>query len=67
MRPWERLEMSRATWYRHGKPKKKPRRPKTQRDLARERGVSLRTVQRRAAALNRRRQAASQAPATRGE
>jgi hypothetical protein len=63
--PWERLGISRATWYRHGKPKKKPRRPKTQRDLARERGVSLRTVQRRAA--ESRRQAASQAPAGGGE
>jgi hypothetical protein len=58
MRPWERLDMSRATWYRHGKPKKKPRRPKTQRDLARSWGVSLRTVQRRAA--DRPRQAPSQ-------
>jgi hypothetical protein len=65
MRPWERLGMSRAHWYRLGKPKRKPRRPKTQRDLARERGVSLRTMQRRLA--ESRRQAASQTPARGGE
>jgi hypothetical protein len=57
--------MSRAHWYRLGKPKRKPRRPKTQRDLARSWGVSLRTVQRRAA--ESRRQAVSQAPAEGGE
>jgi hypothetical protein len=41
--------MSRASWYRHGKPEKKPERL-TDRAIAEERGVSLRTFQRHEAA-----------------
>jgi hypothetical protein len=44
-RPWELLGMSRASWYRHGKPTEKPKRY-TQADVAKIFGVSLRTIQR---------------------
>jgi hypothetical protein len=43
--PWKAIGMSRATWYRHGKPNEKPKRF-TQADVARILGVSLRTTQR---------------------
>lgn len=45
-KPWQALGMSRATWYRRGKPTK-PRMPKqTYQDIAQLTGVSVRTVQR---------------------
>ena len=44
-RPWEAIGISRATWYRHGKPTEKPRRI-TLADEARKVGVSVRTHQR---------------------
>ena len=50
MRPWEEFGMSRATWYRHGKPTEKPKRY-TQADIAKVTGVSIRTVQRDAAGM----------------
>lgn len=59
-RPWKSLGMSRATWYRLNKPAEKPLRAKTQAEMARELGVTLRTVQRRI-----RRQGATQDPAGR--
>jgi hypothetical protein len=47
MRPWERVGMSRSTWFRKGKPAKlSPRR--TQVQLASELKISVRTLQRRA-------------------
>src|SRR5262249_11273398 len=46
--PWLALGMSRAAWYRHGKPSEKPHRF-TQQDIAKILGVSLRTIQRDAA------------------
>jgi hypothetical protein len=45
LRPWEAIGMSRASWYRHGKPAKKPERF-TVRDLAESLNISERTVQR---------------------
>jgi uncharacterized protein YoaH (UPF0181 family) len=44
-KPWEMAGMSRATWYRHGKPTEKPKRY-SQADVAEILGVSVRTVQR---------------------
>ena len=44
-KPWEAIGISRATWYRHGKPDKKPVRPLVA-DEARRAGVSTRTHQR---------------------
>jgi hypothetical protein len=44
-KPWEALGMSRASWYRHGKPTEKPKRF-TQAHEARKVGVSVRTIQR---------------------
>src|SRR5262245_17128917 len=44
-KPWEAIGMSRATWYRHGKPTEKPTRY-TQADVAKILGISLRTTQR---------------------
>jgi uncharacterized protein YoaH (UPF0181 family) len=46
LRPWEAIGMSRASWYRHGKPTKKPEPRQTQKDIAEVLGVSVRTVQR---------------------
>jgi uncharacterized protein YoaH (UPF0181 family) len=48
--PWETAGMSRASWYRHGKPTKKPTRF-TQKEIAEILGVSLRTAQRDAARI----------------
>jgi uncharacterized protein YoaH (UPF0181 family) len=45
MRLWEMLGMSRAAWYRHGKPTEKPKRY-SQADIARILGISVRTLQR---------------------
>ena len=44
-KPWEAIGMSRASWYRHGKPSEKPTRV-TVADEARRAGVSKRTYQR---------------------
>jgi hypothetical protein len=44
-KPWQAIGMSRASWYRHGKPAKKPPRPSAA-AAARAAGVSLRTHQR---------------------
>jgi hypothetical protein len=49
-KPWEAIGMSRATWYRHGKPEKKPYRM-TQAQIAKLQGVSLRSLQRAARVL----------------
>jgi uncharacterized protein YoaH (UPF0181 family) len=46
LRQWEALGLSRASWYRRGKPTKKPESKTTQKDIAEILGVSLRTVQR---------------------
>jgi len=46
LRQWEALGMSRASWYRHGKPTEKPTRPFSQARIARHDHVSIRTVQR---------------------
>jgi hypothetical protein len=46
--PWERLGMSRSSWYAHGKPRR-PIERRTQKVIAHESGVSVRTVQRRTA------------------
>jgi len=50
MKPWEAIGMSRASWYRHGKPTKTPirrgRGPFSQRNMAVGNHVSLRTQQR---------------------
>jgi hypothetical protein len=46
-KPWERIGVSRATWYRHGRPTKKPKPHKTVAEIAREVDApSLRTYQR---------------------
>lgn len=47
-RPWQRLGMSRSSWYAHGKPKS-PRRRQTQKRQAAELRISVRTLQRRLA------------------
>ena len=44
-KPWEAIGISRATWYRHGKPTEKPRKPSLA-AAARAAGVSTRTAQR---------------------
>ena len=44
-KPWTVLGISRATWYRHGKPTKKPIR-ETQATFALQTGRSVRTLQR---------------------
>jgi hypothetical protein len=43
--PWAKIGMSRATWYRHGKPATKPRKV-TQAQIAATMKVSVRTMQR---------------------
>jgi hypothetical protein len=54
VRPWEAVGMSRASWYRHGKPTAKPTPTITQKRMAEAFGVSLRTIQRdRAVALHK--------------
>ena len=53
VRQWEALGMSRATWYRRGKPTTKPQRALTQRAMAESLGVSLRTIQRDDAIIKR--------------
>jgi hypothetical protein len=45
-KPWEAIGMSRASWYRHGKPTEKPRKPNTAADEARLGRVSVRTYHR---------------------
>jgi hypothetical protein len=51
---WEAVGMSRASWYRRGKPTAKPRPKITQKRMAEAFGVSLRTIQRdRAVALHK--------------
>jgi hypothetical protein len=44
-KPWQAIGISRATWYRHGKPTEKPKRS-SEAAQARAAGVSLRTHQR---------------------
>jgi len=51
IRPWETIGMSRATWYRRGKPTTKPTPRITQAHAAKTMNVSLRTVQRAARVL----------------
>ena len=52
-KPWDAIGVSRATWYRHGKPTQKPTRV-TQEQMAKAFGVSVRTIQRdRALAIKR--------------
>ena len=46
LRPWEAIGMSRASWYRHGKPTTKSKPKETQKDLSEILGCSVRTVQR---------------------
>ena len=48
--PWLALGMSRATWYRHGKPSEKPPKRETQAGMAKRLGISVRTIQRAQAA-----------------
>jgi hypothetical protein len=50
--PWETIGMSRASWYRHGKPSTKPKRG-TQRETAQFFGVSIRTIQRHDVAFHK--------------
>jgi hypothetical protein len=50
LKQWERVGMSRTSWYRHGKPKSPPIRL-TQKQMALEQRVSVRTIQRRAAII----------------
>jgi len=45
-KPWLAIGMSRASWYRHGRPTTKPKPRVTNRQIAEELGVSLRTVER---------------------
>jgi hypothetical protein len=52
-KPWIAAGMSRASWYRHGKPATKPHR-RTQAESARIAGVSVRTIQRIAHAMRER-------------
>src|ERR1700732_3033760 len=51
VRPWEAIGMSRATWYRHGKPTTKPTKLKTHAQVAKMFGTSLRSMQRSKRAL----------------
>jgi uncharacterized protein YoaH (UPF0181 family) len=46
LRQWEALGLSRATWYRRGKPTTKPEPKLTQKDVSEILGCSMRTVQR---------------------
>jgi hypothetical protein len=39
-RPWEKIGISRSTWYRHGKPTEKPRKPMTVAEVAKQSGAS---------------------------
>jgi hypothetical protein len=48
--PWAAIGMSRASWYRHGKPTIKPPKSETRAEMARRLGVSERTVYRAAKA-----------------
>ena len=51
-RPWEKIGISRATWYRHGKPTEKPHKPKTVPEIAKQVGAtSTRTYYRMMRAL----------------
>ena len=54
-RQWEAIGMSRASWYRHGKPAEKPEAKITQREMAQALNVSIRTIQRYAAERNQER------------
>lgn len=45
-KPWTAIGMSRASWYRHGKPTAKPEREPTVKDIAAKVGVSERTMYR---------------------
>jgi hypothetical protein len=45
-KPWEALGMSRATWFRHGKPDRKPDRPLTQEQMAKSKNMSVRGLRR---------------------
>jgi hypothetical protein len=38
--PWKKIGVSRATWYRHGKPSEKPRKPKTVPEMAKQDGAT---------------------------
>jgi hypothetical protein len=49
--PWEAISMSRAAWYRHGKPTAKPAPRMTQAQIAKKFGTSLRSMQRSKRAL----------------
>jgi hypothetical protein len=44
--PWAAIGMSRASWYRHGKPATKPAKPETRAEMARRIHVSQRTLYR---------------------
>ena len=44
--PWAAIGMSRASWYRHGKPATKPPKSETRAEMARSINVSLRTLYR---------------------
>ena len=39
-RPWEKIGISRSTWYRHGKPTERPKKPKTVSEIAAQVGAS---------------------------
>ena len=39
-RPWEKIGISRSTWFRHGKPTEKPKKPKTVAEIAAQVGAS---------------------------
>ena len=39
-RPWEKIGISRSTWYRHGKPTETPKKPKTVSEIAAQVGAS---------------------------
>ena len=54
--PWDAAGMSRASWYRHGKPEVRPKR-QTRAELARSIGISVRTVYRAARKVNDERRA----------
>ena len=52
LRQWEAIGMSRAGWYRYGKPTENPRLKRvTQKQLAKTLNVSIRTIQRDAASV----------------
>jgi hypothetical protein len=52
LKPWEAVGMSRTSWYRHGRPDTKPE-CSNQRATAKAFGMSVRTIQRAAAAVRR--------------